>query len=94
MGDETTSGAGICSVKIGDREFTCLRVIYAEGSAKKTDAPFNESYITQAGRTVLIRSPCHDCHENIVVDRTTQLSVDNETRFLWYDVLTQHTFDL
>lgn len=56
MGDETTSGAGICSVKIGDREFTCLRVICAEDSAKETDAPFNESYITQAGRTVLIRS--------------------------------------
>lgn len=86
---EEASGAGVFSVKIGEREFTCLRIIQPEGNVKDVHAPFHETYITQEGRTVLNRVYCHDYYsKDIPVDRNTRLVIDGETRYHWYDTLT------
>lgn len=91
---EEASGAGIFSVNIGGREFTCLRVIQPEGNVRDVHAPFHETYVTQEGRTVLNRVYCHDCYsKDIPVDKGTRLVIDDETRYHWYDTLTNCSFD-
>jgi hypothetical protein len=89
---DEASGAGVFSVKIGEHEFTCLRVIQPEGNVKYVGAPFHETYITQEGRTVLNRVYCHDSHEEIPMDKNTRLVIDGETRYHWYDTLTNCSF--
>ena len=88
---EEATGAGVFSVKIDEREFTCLRVIQPEGHVTDVHAPFHETYISQKGRTVLNRVYCHDSYsDGIPVDRKIQLVIDGETRCHWYDTLTKY----
>lgn len=47
-------GAGIFSVKIDDRSFTCLRVFDAE-DVPREEGELIEAYLTREGRTVLCR---------------------------------------
>ncbi len=90
---EEASGAGVFAVNIGEHAFTCLRVIQPEGNIKDVGAPFHETYITQEGRTVLNRVYCHGRYSKIPpVDKDTRLVIDGETRYHWYDTLTNCSF--
>lgn len=48
-------GAGMFAVHIGERQFTCLRVIDASPNPSERDATLIEAYLTEEGRTVLCR---------------------------------------
>ena len=81
-------GAGVYALQIGEREFTCLRVIQLEGEITDEQAPLDVNYVTREGRTVLKRSYCQDCFDNIEVDREEKMVVDGVSLFLWEDTLT------
>jgi RNA polymerase sigma-70 factor (ECF subfamily) len=81
-------GAGVYSVRLGEREFTCLRVIQLEGELTDQQSPLDVNYVTQEGRTVLKRSYCQDCLDDIVVDKEEEMVVDGVHLFLWEDTLT------
>ena len=51
------SGAGVFSVTVGDSLFTCLRIIELDAPVEKIgrDLLIGETYMTEEGRTVLIR---------------------------------------
>ena len=82
------SGAGVYEVQIGERVFTCLRVLQLEGLVTEEDAPIDEAYITAEGRTVLVRDYAHDCFEDIELDRSRALVVDGQTLYHWTDRVT------
>ncbi len=88
-------GAGMFSVKVGERSFICLRVLDVEDKPTERDM-LMEAYLTQEGRTVLCRryngrlwkveegKPTWDEkfpeHNRIVIDGVTFVH--------WYDCLT------
>ena len=82
------AGPAIYSVQIGERIFTCLRVIQLEGEITDEQSPLDVNYVTREGRTVLKRSYCQDCFDNIDVDRDEKMVVDGVSLFLWEDTLT------
>lgn len=93
-------GAGVFSVKIGERSFTCLRVYDLKGSVKdkaSRGGELTEGYVTQAGRTVLVRQHCppgfpFDRFENKIADEKTQIVIDGVTFVHWYDSLSNLAF--
>ena len=91
-GPTDAHGVGVYSVRVGEREFECLRVLQLEGDVDDRNAPIDEAFITRAGRTILLRAYCHDGHEGIFVDKNTSITVDGVTRHHWYDILTEQAF--
>lgn len=93
-------GTGVFSVKIGERSFTCLRVYDLKGSVKdkaSRGGELTEGYVTQTGRTVLVRQYCpvgfpFDRFENKVADENTQIVIDGVTFMHWYDSLSNLAF--
>jgi hypothetical protein len=51
---EDAEGIGVCQVTIGDRSFTCLRVLDV-GHVLTEDGILMEGYLTREGRTILCR---------------------------------------
>ncbi len=99
--DMEASGAGVFSVTVGERHFTCLRVFELNGPATELDAPITESYVTEAGRTVLVRHFCHPekairddqgNREGVVVDKEVQIVIDGVTFVHWYDSFSNLAF--
>jgi hypothetical protein len=56
--DYTESEAGYFTVQIGNRAFTCLRVVTLEGPVADEDTTVTEAYITDTGRMALMRHYC------------------------------------
>ncbi len=88
------SGAGVFSVAVGEQHFTCLRIIELDAPVTKIGHEFliGESYVTEVGRTVLIRLFCHPertmCDnqgnwERVVVDKDVQIVIDGVTFVHW-----------
>ncbi len=95
------SGAGVFSVSIGKRDFTCLRVLQLEAPLGTLDAPATEGYVTEDGRTVMVRHFCrpemaaYSSSENaeaIVADKECQLVIDGVTYVHWYDSISDVAF--
>ena len=78
--DFTASGAGVFNVRIGDREFTCLRVFLLEAALDDPDFAMTENYVTEAGRTVFRREYCHRC-DDMPQDESKPLTIDGVTLF-------------
>lgn len=51
---EQVEGMGVCGVRVGDRSFTCLRVLDVPGEFSE-ESLLMEGYLTREGRTVLCR---------------------------------------
>ena len=96
------TGAGVFDVHIGQQHFTCLRVFEIEKEATERDVMI-ESYITQAGRTVLSRryngnrwakrdAPPHNWGEEMTweedLPHTDRMVIDGVTYVHYYDNLT------
>ena len=91
-------GAGVYSVTVGEKHFTCLRIFELVVPVTKLgrNASIAESYVTEEGRTVLVR---HYCHEErpmlnnqgdrvkVVVDKDEQVVIDSVTFVHCYDSL-------
>ncbi len=99
--EDTASGAGVFSVSIGERHFTCLRVLELGIPLESHDTHQTVSYVTEVGRTVLVRHFCHPEKtllddngkpENVVVDNDHQLVVDRVTFAHWYDSFSNLAF--
>ncbi len=97
------SGAGVFSVSIGDRHFTCLRIIELDAPVEKIGRDFSitESYITEVGRTVLVRHFCHPertmynnqgIRERVILDKDVQIVIDGVTFVHWYDGISNLAF--
>ena len=97
------SGAGVFSVSIGDRHFTCLRIIELDAPVEKIGRDFSitESYITEVGRTVLVRHFCHPertmynnqgIRERVILDKDVQIVIDGVTFVHWYDSISNLAF--
>jgi hypothetical protein len=72
-----------------------------EGPLAALDAPITESYVTETGRTVMVRHFCrqemamYDDAENaesIVVDNDLQIVIDGVTFVHWYDSISNLAF--
>ncbi|MDE0186740.1 MAG: RNA polymerase sigma factor [Candidatus Poribacteria bacterium] len=97
------SGAGLFSVAVGERRFSCLRIIELDVPVEKIGRDFSitESYITEVGRTVLVRHFCHPertmyndqgiC-ERVILDKDVQIVVDGVTFVHWYDSISNLAF--
>ena len=92
------SGAGVFSVAVGERHFTCLRIIELDAPVAKIgrDDLIGETYVTEDGRTVLIRLFAHPektmyndqrVRESVVLDKDVQIVIDGVTFVHWYDSL-------
>ena len=101
LDNDTASGAGVFSVSIEERCFTCLRVLELGIPLESQAMHQTVSYVTEAGRTVLVRHFCHpektmlDDHgksENVVVDNNLQLVVDGVAFAHWYDSFSNLAF--
>ena len=95
------SGAGVFSVSVGRRNFTCLRVFQLAAPVTALDAPITESYVTESGRTVLVRHFCRpemamsdkaEKAKSIVVDNNLQHTINDATYVHWYDSLSNLAF--
>ena len=85
LDDSAASGAGVFFVSIADRHFTCLRVLELAIPLESHAVHQTASYVTEAGRTVLVRHFCHPektmlgdqgNQENVVVDNDLQIVID------------------
>ena len=99
--DNEASGAGVFSVSIGERHFTCLRVFELGIPLESHAVHQTVSYVTEAGRTVLVRHFCHPektmlddqgNQENVVVDNDLQIVIDGVTFDHWYDSFSNLAF--
>ena len=88
-------GAGMFSVRIGNRSFTCLRVIDVDANPDE-EQTLVEAYLTESGRTVLFRryngrrwklGEKRRPWDEQLPDHQ-QLVVDGVTFVHWYDCLT------
>lgn len=80
--DFTASGAGVFKVRIGDREFACLRVFVLEGAMNDPATAVTENYVTEAGRTVFRRQYCpHPPLVDVKQDLDKRLTIDGVTLF-------------
>lgn len=89
-----TIAAGIFSVTVGERHFTCLRIYDFVTPVTETrhDASIAESYVTEEGRTVLVwhfcnpERPMYNDQENwdkVVVNEDVQIVI-NDVTFVHY----------
>ena len=101
--DMEASGAGVFSVTVGERNFTCLRVFELDIPLTSHSIHHTESYLTEAGRTVLVRHFCHpektmrDSEgnmENVVVDKDVKIVIDGVPFVHWYDSFSNLAFGL
>ncbi|HZO91625.1 MAG TPA: RNA polymerase sigma factor [Chthonomonadaceae bacterium] len=88
-----TGGAGVFSVAVDDKQFTCLRVLEVGSPVQEKTARLIESYLTREGRTVLTRHYCHPDFAQVarfpvVVDPTERRVVEGAPFAHWYDTLT------
>lgn len=88
------TGAGLFSVAVGSRRFTCLRVIECDLADDADNLV--ESYLTREGRTVLVRRFCRPrfveiAQFEVILDEAEPLVVDGITFLHWYDTLTGFT---
>ena len=99
--DMEASGAGVFSVSIGTRNFTCLRVFQFEGPLTSFDASITESYVTAGGRTVMVRQFCRpemamcdgaENSESVAVDNDLRRVIDGVTYVHWYDSFSNLAF--
>ena len=96
--DIDSTGAGLFSVSVGSRNFTCLRVFQLEAPPTVLDTPITESYVTETGRTVMVRHFCRPemamsaKSESIVADDNLQLIMDGVTYVHWYDSISNIAF--
>ena len=92
------SGAGVFSVAVGERHFTCLRIIELDAPVAKIGRDFliGEAYVTKEGRTVLNRlfgrpekTMYNDqgIRERVVLDKDVQIVIDGVTFVHWHDSL-------
>ena len=97
------SGAGVFSVVVDERHFTCLRIFELDVPVAKIGRDFSiaESYVTEEGRTVLVRHYCHPektmiddqgNREKVVVDKDVQIVIDGATFVHWYDSFSNLAF--
>ena len=97
------SGAGVFSVAVGERHFTCLRIFELDVPVTKIghDVSIPESYVTEEGRTVLVRHYCHPektmiddqgNREKVVVDKDVKIEIDGITFVHWYDSFSNLAF--
>ena len=97
------SGAGAFTVTVGERHFTCLGIfeLCAPVTKLTPDAAFAVSYVTEAGRTVLVRHYCHEARPmlnnqgdrvKVVVDKDEQVVIDGVTFVHCYDSLSNLAF--
>ena len=102
-GNIEASGAGVFSVAVGERHFTCLRTFELDVPVTKIGHDFSipESYVTEVGRTVLVRHYCHPDktmiddqgnREKVVVDKDVQIVIDGVTFVHWYDSFSNLAF--
>ncbi len=90
-------GFGVVRLEIGGKAFTCLRVFDLPlGELAATDDYLTESYLTQEGRTVLVRRFCRpDFAEKsqfaAVLDKAEQMTLNGTAFVHWYDTLTELT---
>ena len=101
LDDATASGAGVFSVLIDERQFTCLRVLELGIPLESHASHQTVSYVTEAGRTVLVRHFCHPEKTmlddngkpvNVVVENDLQLVVDGVAFAHWYDSFSNFAF--
>lgn len=94
LDDNIASGAGVFSVSIGERRFVCLRVLELGIPLESHASHQTVSYVTEAGRTVLVRHFCHPEKrmldsdgkpEYVIVDKNLQLVIDGVAFAHWYD---------
>ena len=96
-------GAGVFSVAVGEKHFTCLRIIELDGPVTELEryASITVSYVTEVGRTVLVQHFCHPEKamlddqgnwERVVVDKDVQVVIDDVTFVHWYDSLSNLAF--
>jgi len=88
-----TSGVGMFNVEVGTQRWTCLRVIEVSEDVTVKSAQLTESYLTQAGRTLLVRHFCHPGFSDVArfpvaLNASEQRSVDGGVCLHWYDTLT------
>ena len=97
------SGAGVFTVAVGERHFTCLRIFELNVPVTKIGRDFSiaESYVTEEGRTVLVRHYGHPektmyndqgIRERVVLDKDVQIVIDGVTFVHWYDSLSNLAF--
>lgn len=84
-------GAGLFTVEIGAKRFTCLRVLECD-IANEVDT-LVACYLTREGRTVLVRrykrpSFVQTAEFPVILDETDPLVVDGLTFLHWYDTIT------
>ncbi len=98
-----TIAAGIFSVTVGERHFTCLRVFdfVTPVTEARHDASITESYVTEVGRTVLVRHFCHperpmyndqENWDKVVINEDVQIVVDDVTFVHCCDTLSSLAF--
>ena len=101
LDDNEASGAGVFSVSIGERHFTCLGVFELGIPLESHAVHQTVSYVTEAGRTVLVRHFCHPekttlddqgKQENVVVDNDLQIVIDGVNFAHWYDSFSNLAF--
>lgn len=89
--DFTESGAGYFSVRIGDRSFTCLRIVGLEGAITDKDTCVTEAFLADSGRMVLVRHYCLPdtvlpCNET--ANKDLSITIDNRIFVHFRDSLT------
>jgi RNA polymerase sigma-70 factor (ECF subfamily) len=90
---ETVSGTYM--VRIGERIFTCLRVIGLETLDDYEHAAVTEGYVSESGRTVLLRHYCHpECDIDVTPDRSKTVVVDGKEFAHFLDQLTNTAFGI
>ncbi len=85
--------AGLVRLQIGSKSLTCLRVLeLPEEAALPTSEQYyiTESYLTQEGRTVLVRRFCRPGFANVaefplILDASEQMVINGVTFVHWYD---------
>ena len=98
-----TIAAGIFSVMVGERHFTCLRIFdfVTPVTAARHDASIAESYLTKDGRTVLVRHFCHperpmyndqENWEKVVVNEDVHIVIDGVIFVHYCDTLSNLAF--
>ncbi len=89
-------GFGVVRLEIDGKSFTCLRVLDVPEDndlAKSEDDCVSESYLTQQGRTVLVRHRCRPRFAEaaefpVIMDESDQLIINGVTFVHWYDTIT------
>jgi len=85
------TGAGLFTVEIGPKRFSCLRVLECD-IANEVDT-LVACYLTREGRTVLVQrykrpSFVQAAEFPVILDETAQLVLDGLTFLHWYDTIT------